>query len=143
MGYVYREQEYNLEVSGVGRYNVVVIKLGSDQCCWNIGFFQFIIFIYFWSKDVDFNWVEYILVIWNIFEVVLVFVWMYYLVVLNGGQQFGWCVSKVIGFVGLWVGDDFFVLWFEELVIVSGEFFIQLCYCLMEINCFVNYFLCQ
>lgn len=60
--------------------------------------------------------------------------------VLNGGQQFGWCVSKVIGFAGLWVGDDFFVPRFEEPATVSGELFIQPRHRLTEINRFVDHF---
>ncbi len=68
---------------------------------------------------------------------------MHYPAVLNGGQQFGWCVSKVIGFAGLWVGDDLFVPRFEEPATVSGELFIQPRHRLTKINRFVNHFLCQ
>ncbi len=65
---------------------------------------------------------------------------MHYPAVLNGGQQFGWCVSKVIGFAGLWVGDDFFVPRFEEPATAGrGELFIQPRHRLTEINRFVDH----
>ena len=123
-GYAHREQEHNLEVSGAGRHNAVATKPGSDQRRRNTGFFQFTIFTHSRSKDADFNRVEHTPVIRNIFEAVPAFARMHYPAVLNGGQQFGWCVSKVIGFAGLWVGDDFFVPRFEEPATVSGELFI-------------------
>ncbi|CSP76412.1 Uncharacterised protein [Shigella sonnei] len=142
-GYAHREQEHNLEVSGAGRHNAVATKPGSDQRRRNTGFFQFTIFTHSRSKDADFNRVEHTPVIRNIFEAVPAFARMHYPAVLNGGQQFGWCVSKVIGFAGLWVGDDFFVPRFEEPATVSGELFIQPRHRLTEINRFVDHFLRQ
>lgn len=143
VSYFYREQEYNLKVGGVGWYDIVVVKLCCDQCSRYVGCFQFVIVVYIWCQDIDFNWVQYILVIWQVFKVVSGFFGVYDLVVLVGGQQFCWCVGEVICFIGLWIGDDIFILWFKELVVFIGKFFIKMCYCLMEINCFVNYFLSQ